>query len=103
MVDSAPDVHSKALALPSAIKHALNMVPSPALDLHFQGREICLYFQYWLGVRIYMFEEGSRCPLCLAASDTFGDHYVGCVRVGAGSIVTIAIMMQFPQQLNLLL
>ena len=79
LVDSAPDVRSKALALSSAIKHAgdwLNVVPSPALGLHFQDQEFRLCLLYWLGVRMY--EEGSRCPICLAASDPFGDHHVGC-------------------------
>jgi len=79
LLDSAPDARSKALALSSAIKHAgdwLNVVPSPALGLHFQDREFRLCLQYWLGVRMY--EEGSRCPICLAGSDPFGDHQVGC-------------------------
>ena len=25
-----------------------------------------------------MVEEGSQCPLCLAATDPFGDHFIAC-------------------------
>ena len=73
---SAP---AKALANSTALPHAgdwLNVVPSKALGLHLQDWEFRLCLQYWLGLS--MLEEGVRYPICQGASDTFGDHQVGC-------------------------
>ena len=79
LVSSASDSRSKALALSTAIPHAgdwLNVVPSHALGLHFHDWEFRLCLQYWLGLQ--MVEEGTRCPVCQAAADPYGDHQVGC-------------------------
>ena len=80
LIDSAPNIHLRALALSSAIPHAgdwLNVVPSSP----------CL--QYWLGLLI--FTEGGRCPVCQALADPFADHLVGC----GGSEDTIIINIYF--------
>ena len=79
LIASAPDTRSRALALSSAIPHAgdwLNVIPSSALGLHLLDREFRPCLQYWLGVPI--FPEGTRCPVCQALADPFGDHHVGC-------------------------
>ena len=79
LLTSAPNIRSKALAHSTALPHAgawLNVVPSTSLGLHLQDKEFRLCLQYWLGLR--MGEEGARCPICLGASDAFGDHQVGC-------------------------
>ena len=79
LLDTSPDTRSKALALSSAIQHAgdwLNVVPSAALGLHLQDREFRLCLQYWLG--LWMSEDGTKCPVCYANADPFGDHQVGC-------------------------
>ena len=52
------------------------MIPSSALGLHLLDREFRPCLQYWLGVPI--FPEGTRCPVCQALADPFGDHHVGC-------------------------
>ena len=65
LLERAPDVRSKALALSSAISHArdwLNVVPSSALGLHLLDCEFQLCLRYWLGLQI--FEDGAQCP-CL--------------------------------------
>ena len=79
LYSAAPDTRSKALALSTAIPHAgdwLNVVPSHALGLHLHDWEFRLCLQYWLGLP--MVEEGTRCPVCQAAADPYGDHQVGC-------------------------
>ena len=79
LLDSAPDVHSRALALSSAIPHAgdwLNVVPSSSLGLHLLDCEFRPCLRYWLGLR--MFEDGTQCPVCHVVADPFGDHNVGC-------------------------
>ena len=53
LLDSSPDVHSRALALSSTISHAgdwLNVVPSTALGLHLLDCEFRLCLRYWLGI-----------------------------------------------------
>ena len=53
LVDSAPDVRSKALALSSSLPHAgdwLNVVPSPALGLSLHDQEFRRCLDYWLGL-----------------------------------------------------
>ena len=81
LLASAPDTHSRALALSCAIPHAgdwPNVVPSSALGLHLHDREFRLCVDYWLGLK--MSDGESRCPLCMGerAADPFGDHQVGC-------------------------
>ena len=79
LVNNAPNIRAKALALSSAIPHAgdwLHVVPSTALGLHLHDQEFRLCLQYWLGVR--MLEEGSACPVCQVTTDGFGDHQVSC-------------------------
>ena len=79
LYSAAPDTRSKALALSTAIPHAgdwLNVVPSHALGLHLHDWEFRLCLQYWLGLP--MVEEGTRCPVCQAAADPYGDYQVGC-------------------------
>ena len=79
LVNNAPNIRAKALALSSAIPHAgdwLLVVPSTALGLHLHDQEFRLCLQYWLGVR--MLEEGSICPVCQVSTDGFGDHQVSC-------------------------
>ena len=79
VVNNAPNVRTKALALSSVISHAgdwLHVVPSNTLGLHLHDWEFRLCLQYWLGVR--MLEEGSRCPVCQVTTDGFGDHQVSC-------------------------
>ena len=79
LLEQAPDIRTKALTLSTAIPHAgdwLHAVPSPALGLHLHDQEFRHCLQYWLGVP--MLEEGSRCAVCQAASDRFGDHHVSC-------------------------
>ena len=78
LLQTVPDVRSKALALSSSIPHAgdwLNVVPSVALGLHLSDQEFRLCLRYWLGLR--MFPDGA-CPVCHSATDPFGDHHVGC-------------------------
>ena len=83
LVEAAPDVRSKALALSTSLPHAgdwLNVVPSPALGLRLLDQEFHLYLDYWLGVRM---TEGPRtCPACrkTSAIDPMEDHQVGCGR-----------------------
>ena len=79
LLATAPDTRSKALALSSSIAHAgdwLSVTPSSALGFHLHDLEFRLCLQYWLGLR--MVEEGTRCPVCQAVADPFGDHQVGC-------------------------
>ena len=79
LLDSSPDVRSRALALSSAISHAgdwLNVVPSMALGLHLLDCEFRLCLRYWLGIQ--MFEEGAQYPVCHMVADPFWDHQVGC-------------------------
>ena len=79
LVESSPDVRSKALALSSALPHArdwLNVVPCSALGLHLMDCEFCLCLKYWLGLQ--MFEDGARCPVSHVVANPFGDHQVGC-------------------------
>jgi hypothetical protein len=79
LLNDAPDVRSRALALSSAIPHAgdwLNVVPSHSLGLHLHNREFRLCIQYWLGLR--MFSESYPCPFCKHLCDPFGDHHIGC-------------------------
>ena len=78
-LSNAPNDRARALALSSTIPHAgdwLRVVPSTALGLHLHDWEFRLCLQYWLGVR--MMEEGSKCPVCQATTDGFGDHQVSC-------------------------
>ena len=85
LIDSAPDIRSRALALSSALPHAgdwLNVIPSCTLGLHFQDKEFRLCLVYWLGLR--MIEEGVCCPICQGENDAFGDHQVGCGGNGDG-------------------
>ena len=73
LLERAPDVRSKALALSSAISHAgdwLNVVPSSALGIHLLDCEFWLCLRYWLGLQI--FEDGPT------IADPYGDHHVGC-------------------------
>ncbi len=79
VLDSAPDLRSRALALSTALPHAgdwLNVIPCATLGLHLQDWEFCLCLQYWLGLR--MCGEGDLCPVCHGAADAFGNHHVGC-------------------------
>ena len=79
LLESAPDVRSKALALSSSIPHAgdwLNAVPSPALGLHLLDCEFRLCLRYWLGLRL--FSDGTPCSVCHTTADPYGDHHVGC-------------------------
>ena len=74
-----PDLRFKALYVSTSLPHSgdwLRVIPSPALGLHLQDWEFHLCLQYWLGVP--MVEEGSQCPLCLDATDPFGDHFIAC-------------------------
>ena len=73
------DLRFKALCVSTSLPHSgdwLRAIPSPALGLHLQDWEFHLCLLYWLGVP--MVEEGSQCPLCLAATDPFGDHFIAC-------------------------
>ena len=81
LVESAPDVRSRALALSSSLPHAgdwLNVIPSPALGLCLLDQEFRLCLNYWLGLR--MTDDVSSCSACgkSAAADPLGDHQVGC-------------------------
>ena len=79
LLDSAPDVRSRALALSSALPHAgdwLNVIPSSTLGLHLQDREFHLCLKSWLGLRIN--EEGTRHPVWQGLADVYNDHQVGC-------------------------
>ena len=79
ILDSAPNIRSKALTLSSSIPHAgdwLNVIPSRALGLHFLHREHRVCLRYWLGLP--MFGESPQCSICHVAADRFGDHHVGC-------------------------
>ena len=79
LLESSPDVHSRALALSSALPHAgdwLNVVPSSALGLHLMYCEFRLCLRYWLGLQ--MFQDGAQCPVCHTVADPYGDHHVGC-------------------------
>ena len=81
LVESAPDVRSRVLALSSSLPHAgdwLNVIPSPALGLCLLDQEFRLCLNYWLGLR--MVDDVSFCSACgkSAAADPFGDHQVGC-------------------------
>ncbi len=70
LLQSAPDVRSKALTLSTALPHAgdwLNVIPSFTLWLHLQDKEFRCCLQYWLGLR--MTEEGATCPICQGAAD----------------------------------
>ena len=73
------DLRFKALCVSTSLPHSgdwLRAIPSPALGLHLQDWEFHLCLLYWLGVP--MVEKGSQCPLCLAATDSFGDHFIAC-------------------------
>ena len=79
LLESAPDAHSKALALSSSIPHAgdwLNMVPSSALCLHLLDCEFRVCLRYWLGLQ--MFVDGTQCSVCHTVADPYGDHHIGC-------------------------
>ena len=81
LVEAAPDVQSKALALSTSLPHAgdwLNIAPSPALGLCLLDQEFHLCLDYWLGVRIT--EAPRACPACgkTSAVDLMVDHQVGC-------------------------
>ena len=79
LLDSAPDVRSRALVLSSAIPHAgdwLNVVTAFSLGLHLLDCEFRPCLRYWLGLRL--FEDGTQCPVCQVATNPFGDHHVGC-------------------------
>ena len=78
LVESAPDVRSRALALSSSLPHVgdwLNVTPSPALELCLLDQDFRLCLKYWLGVR--MADDVSSCSACgkSAAADPFGDHH----------------------------
>ena len=65
LVESAPDVRSRALALSSSLPHAgdwLNVIPSPALGLCLLDQEFRLCLNYWLGLR--MTDDVSSCSAC---------------------------------------
>ena len=79
LINSAPDIRSKALALSSSLPHAgdwLNVIPSHVLGLNLHDWEFRLCLQYWLGLR--MFEDGVSCSICGVMADPLGDHHVGC-------------------------
>ena len=81
LIESAPDVRSRALALSSSLPHAgdwLNAIPSPALSLCLLDQEFRLCLNYWLDLR--MTDDVSSCSACgkSAAADPLGDHQVGC-------------------------
>ena len=81
LVESAPDVRSRALSLSSSLPHAgdwLNVIPSPALGLCLLDQEFRLCLKYWLGLR--MAEDVSSCSACgkSEVADDFGAHQVGC-------------------------
>ena len=79
LLESAPDIRSKALAHSTAIRHAcdwLNVIPSPALGLHMFDHEFRPCLRYWLGLPL--FPADSKCSICHSPADRFGDHHVGC-------------------------
>ena len=81
LVESAPDVHSRALALSSSLPHAgdwLNVIASPALGLCLLDQVFRLCLSYWLGLRIT--DDVSSCSASgkSAAAYPLGDHQVGC-------------------------
>ena len=51
-------------------------MPSATLGLHLFDRELCLFLQYWLKIRI----NGKKgfCLICHCSTDPMGDHQVGC-------------------------
>ena len=56
LLESVPDLRSRALALSSALPHAgdwLNAIPSQALGLHIPSKEFSLCLCYWLGLRVH--------------------------------------------------
>ena len=54
----------------------LNVIPSPALGLHFQPREFVTAVKYRLGVKLFPIE--GRCTACPVLSDADGDHAISC-------------------------
>ena len=73
LVESAPDMRSKTLALTGAW---LQAVPFKPLELHLQDREFRICLQYWLGIKVA--GEPFQCPSCRGAADAWGNHQVGC-------------------------
>ena len=81
LVESAPDIRSRALALSSSLPHAgdwLNVISFPALGLCLLDQQFRLCLNYWLGLR--MTDDTRFCSACgkSAAADPLGDHQVGC-------------------------
>ena len=79
LLDTAPSVRCRALALSCGLPHAgdwLNVVPSPSLGLHLHDIEFRSCLCYWLGVPLH--NSPYPCPECGGPADIYGDHQVGC-------------------------
>ena len=79
LVESAPNMRSKSLALSTSLPHAgtwLQAVPSKSLGLNLQDREFRICLQYWLGINLA--GQPFQCPSCWGHADAWGDHQVGC-------------------------
>ena len=64
-----------SLGLPNAGAW-LNVVPSPALNLHLRPSEFLVSVKYRLGMDI--FPTAGKCTACPLQSDTKGDHAISC-------------------------
>ena len=76
LLSSAPDTHSRALALSSCLFNAgdwLNVVPLVSLGLHLHDQEFRSSLRYWLGVPLQ-----SVSYQCCCLADIYGDHQVAC-------------------------
>ena len=98
LVEAAPDVRSKALALSTSLPHAgdwLKIVPSPAPGLCVLDQEFRLCLDYWLGVRMTVGPR--RCPAC---GKTSAVHPMGAIRwdrVTVFTIMMLSVMLCLPQ------
>ena len=102
LLDSAPDVHSRALALSSAILHAgdwLNVIPSSSLGLHLLDCEFRPCLQYWLGFGCL--RTGSSAQFAMLWRIPFGITMLIVEATGTESFDTMPSEMQSSQQLSL--
>ena len=102
LLDSSPDVRSRALALSSAISHAgdwLNVVPSMALGLHLLDCEFRLCLCTGWGSKYLRREPNAQSATWLLI--LMGTTKWAVVVTGIVFSVTMPFVMQFFQQLSL--
>ena len=79
LLDSCTDLREKArvhsVSLPKAGAW-LHAVPSKALGLHMQSKEMKVNLHYRLGIEV--FASSGLCSVCGMESDALGDHAIAC-------------------------